>query len=183
MRLITEKICDAFENRRALTISNSRTDGDSLWLFNNKIAQWINGQIWISNAGWSSSTTKERLNGLRGVNIRQVRGVWYLNNQIWDGSWICPSTMIFESDVEQEIESEVEFDLTSEWIASEGYSKPIYSVYHSLTLSGAHLKGAILTENNIRIRVVEADTAGKYKPNYFVVVHKVDFDRAKKLIQ
>ena len=38
--------------------------------------------------GWSSNTTKERLNGLTGVNIWQKDFVWYLNGEEWNGEWI-----------------------------------------------------------------------------------------------
>ena len=71
MRQITAKICYAFEQGRTLKINNSETDGTSLWLFGNKIAEWRQGEIWKTDAGWQSKTTKERLNGLGGVNIVQ----------------------------------------------------------------------------------------------------------------
>lgn len=40
----------------------------------------------ITNAGWATNTTKERLNSIPGVSIQQKAGVWYLNGQVWDGS-------------------------------------------------------------------------------------------------
>lgn len=65
-----------------------------LKLFGNKIAALEpSGKMWISNAGWDSKTTKERLNGLPGVNIRQSKGVWYLNNLQWDGTPIYIDTI------------------------------------------------------------------------------------------
>jgi hypothetical protein len=85
MSQITTKICAAFEERRELKIDNSNTDGESLWLFGNKIAKWVDGEIWITNAGWSSKTTKDRLNGLSRVSIRQASGSWYLNGNYWEG--------------------------------------------------------------------------------------------------
>ncbi|ANA49155.1 hypothetical protein PMW_30 [Pseudomonas phage phiPMW] len=45
------------------------------------------GEIEISNAGFFTNTTKERLNGIPGVSICQRKGVWYLNGNEWDGSW------------------------------------------------------------------------------------------------
>lgn len=58
-----------------------------LKLFDNKIAALLgDGRMWISNAGWKSNTTKERLNALPGVHIRQIKGLWYLNDLQWDGS-------------------------------------------------------------------------------------------------
>lgn len=61
-----------------------------LRLHGNKIAQRIVGsnELEISNGGWSSNTTKERLNGLPGVSICQRKGVWYLNGEAWTGEWV-----------------------------------------------------------------------------------------------
>jgi hypothetical protein len=56
-----------------------------LKLFGNKIAAMRNGNLWISNAGWFSNTTKERLNGLPGVHINQKNWEWYLNGNQWNG--------------------------------------------------------------------------------------------------
>ena len=41
----------------------------------------------VSNAGWESNTTKERLNGLPNVRIHQRKFVWYLNGVEWNGEW------------------------------------------------------------------------------------------------
>lgn len=46
------------------------------------------GKIQISDAGWPTNTTKERLNGIPGVSIHQKAGQWYLNGVKWDGGWI-----------------------------------------------------------------------------------------------
>lgn len=61
-----------------------------LYLHNNRIAErnLETGEIKITNAGWQSNTTKERLNGIPGVSIVQRKGVWFLNGKEWDGSWI-----------------------------------------------------------------------------------------------
>lgn len=69
-------------------MSNTHTDGTALFLHGNKIAEWRGGELWITNAGWSSNTTKERLNGLPGVRIFQKAGQWFLNEAKWDGSWV-----------------------------------------------------------------------------------------------
>jgi len=60
-----------------------------LELFGNEIAaaDSRDGSIYITNAGWQSNTTKERLNGLPGVSISQQKGKWYLNGELWDGKW------------------------------------------------------------------------------------------------
>ena len=43
--------------------------------------------IYVTNAGWFSHTTKERLNGIPGVSVYQNKGKWYLNDNEWDGTW------------------------------------------------------------------------------------------------
>jgi len=45
------------------------------------------GVMSISNAGWASNTTKERLNGLPNVRVNQKNWSWFLNGNEWDGSW------------------------------------------------------------------------------------------------
>jgi hypothetical protein len=51
MRQITQQIVNAFQNSRSLTIGNSRTNGESLWLFGNKIAEIRRDGLWVSNGG------------------------------------------------------------------------------------------------------------------------------------
>jgi len=46
------------------------------------------GRLFITNCGWQSNTTKERLNAIKGVNIHQKNFVWYLNGKEWDGRWV-----------------------------------------------------------------------------------------------
>ena len=60
-------------------------------MFNNEIAYRYNDPertLSITNAGWESNTTKERLNGLDGVSIQQKAGIWYLNGKEWEGELI-----------------------------------------------------------------------------------------------
>lgn len=177
MSQITEKICTAFEQRRTLKIDNSKTDGTSLWLFGNKIAEWREGEIWISNAGWQSKTTKERLNGLTGVRIQQRAGSWYLNGNFWQGEWTSVNENNGIVATPQEV---VQFDITSEWKGN--YSKPIYSVAHKYTKADLFACECILNANGIVHRIIESDTEGEYKPNYFLVVRPQDYDLALTII-
>lgn len=89
MRKITKQVVGAFVERRRCSKSNTWSDGDGLYLFGNKIAWWdLNNRLWISNCGWKSATTKERLNAIPGVKIVQKNHVWYLNGKEWDGNAI-----------------------------------------------------------------------------------------------
>ena len=42
-------------------------------------------RLFITNCGWFSNTTKERLNALPNVNIYQKNWNWYLNGNEWNG--------------------------------------------------------------------------------------------------
>lgn len=84
-RKVTEQVVDAFYKRTPKTVGNTHTDGEGLFLHGNRIACHVIGGTEITNCGWFSSTTKERLNGLYGVHINQDKGEWYLNGKLWDG--------------------------------------------------------------------------------------------------
>ena len=60
-------------------------------LHGNEIAYLYNDPertLSITDAGWQTNTTKERLNGLDGVHISQTDSKWYLNGEPWDGKLI-----------------------------------------------------------------------------------------------
>lgn len=94
MRTITEKSINAFINatnfNSSNTIVNLVGDFTFLSLFGNLIAKRNKktGVISITNCGWFTNTTKERLNAIPGVSIVQKAGKWYLNGNEWDGNWI-----------------------------------------------------------------------------------------------
>ena len=178
MRKITREIVDAFQNSRSLTIGNSRTNGESLWLFDNKIAEIRRDGLWICNGGWDSATTKERLNGLSGVHIVQRGGNWFLNFRQWDGGWVNVDAWNQEAEsVPEENVQEPEFDITSTWM-EQGYSKPVYAVYHTLVQGNLSKAEEILNEHGIKHRRMESDTEGMYRPNYFVIVHPSEHQNA-----
>jgi hypothetical protein len=66
MRKITRQACEAFIARKNFQSGNTSTDGHSLYLHGNRIASRLNGSdvFLISDAGWRTNTTRERLNGL-----------------------------------------------------------------------------------------------------------------------
>lgn len=90
MRLITKKIGDAFEEGTAKKLSNTEVclEGDEVIvrLHGHAILRRrVNGEtIRASAAGWSTLTTKERLNGVLsryGVNIWQDEFTWYWHSR------------------------------------------------------------------------------------------------------
>ena len=99
MRKITQDAIEAFNSNTPFSsgdtqVSIDDTGATCLKLHGNLIAiRHADGkqELEISNAGWETNTTKERLNGLPGVSIQQKQGVWYLNGVEWDGEWITIS--------------------------------------------------------------------------------------------
>ncbi len=90
MRKITSQAVEAFIERKPFRKSNMSVVIDNgvtyLQLHNNRIAALLaDGRMWISNAGWMSNTTKERLNGLPGVRVNQKNWSWFLNGIPWTG--------------------------------------------------------------------------------------------------
>ncbi len=88
MRKVTSEIVRAFMAGDSLTVGNTQTDGQAIWLHGNKIAEWRGTGMWITTAGWQTNTTKERLNGLPGVKVDTKNFDLFLNDKAWNGAWV-----------------------------------------------------------------------------------------------
>jgi len=94
MRTITKESVNAFMNDESFRSGNTKVSPSNgknyLYLHDNIIAikDKETDKISITNAGWFSNTTKERLNAIPNVRIQQVKGVWMLNGNVWDGNLI-----------------------------------------------------------------------------------------------
>ena len=101
MRQITKEAKNAFMHGHNFNKSNTMVIFDEtkgitkMYLHGNLIAKYHSVAsdepqkgLFITNAGWFSNVTKERLNAFPFVNIYQKNFVWYLNDQEWDGKWI-----------------------------------------------------------------------------------------------
>ena len=102
MRKITAAAVSAFYNGRPFSQGNTRVDlhhdAVELSLHGTAIARLNlnSGQISIRHAGWTTATTKDRLNGILdriGGRIHQKDFEWYLDGRRWDGgcSWTTVS--------------------------------------------------------------------------------------------
>lgn len=91
-RKISELAARAFVGNTLFKSGNTKVIPDEvitrLLLHGNTIAKKQGGIMQITSAGWRTITTKERLNALPNVSIRHVKGEWFLNGALWDGSWI-----------------------------------------------------------------------------------------------
>ena len=92
MRKITKESVQAFMNAQKFKKSNMEVvvlpNVTILKLYGNEIAYSYNDPertLSITNCGYFTATTKDRLNGLDGVSIYQKQGQWYLNGEEWEG--------------------------------------------------------------------------------------------------
>lgn len=92
MRKITKDSINAFMNAKEFKRDNTQVEVlpnvTVLKLHNNAIAYRYNDPertLTISNCGWFTPTTKERLNALPNVNIYQKNFKWFLNGKEWNG--------------------------------------------------------------------------------------------------
>ena len=92
MRKITKESVNAFLMGKQFNKGNMSVEVElgyvKLKLHGNTIATIDElGVLSVTNAGWASNTTKERLNGIPGVWVQQKNWTWYLNGTEWDGGW------------------------------------------------------------------------------------------------
>ncbi len=92
MNKLTSAAVRAFNEKRTFKQANTQVEVLAnvtiLKLHGNEIAYLYNdpeSTLSITNCGWFSRTTKERLNAIDGVRINQSKGLWYLNGNQWDG--------------------------------------------------------------------------------------------------
>lgn len=64
MRKVSRAVVTAFLNCQSKKVGNTYTNGGFLYLYGNQIASNVNGAIRIFDGGFSSATTKERLNAV-----------------------------------------------------------------------------------------------------------------------
>ena len=92
MRKISKQSADALIFGYSFNSKNTKVvkvvGGTRMYLHDNLIALKINGKLRITNSGWFTNVTKDRLNAFPGVYIHQFKGNWFLNGNPWDGSWV-----------------------------------------------------------------------------------------------
>lgn len=95
MRQITIDSVNAFMNARKFRKQNMEVkvlpNVTILLLHGNEIAYRyndVNRTLSITDCGWQSVTTKERLNGIPNVQIQQKNFEWFLNGKQWNGNLI-----------------------------------------------------------------------------------------------
>jgi hypothetical protein len=197
MNQTTSKINNAFVQGQAKKISNTHTDGQSLWLFDNKIAEHREDGMYITNAGWKSRTTKERLNGLPDVSIFQKKGEWYLNGNMWDGGWIRVN-----ENTPPEVDKDKigkSFDTSKTYVRIDGwrgYEQPLYAVCGAndtgmwddspcpSNIAKKELENAkaVLKRNKIPTKLITTETSNVFCVHHYLIVPPVYHNQAKELV-
>jgi hypothetical protein len=98
MRQETQKIMSAFLRGEKASAQRTHTDGYSVWLHGNLIAERGKSKTWFTLAGWPTVTTRDRINGLLELSgsdcrVFQKNGTQFLTNgetvrELGDSEWV-----------------------------------------------------------------------------------------------
>ena len=98
MRQETQKIMSAFLKGEKASAQRTNTDGRSVWLHGNLIAERGTTKTWFTLAGWPTVTTRDRINGLLELSgsdsrVFQKNGIQFLDNgkdvrEIDEDEWV-----------------------------------------------------------------------------------------------
>jgi hypothetical protein len=198
MKQVSIDVASAFMQGRAKKSGNTQTDGKSLWLHGNKIAEHREDGLYITHCGWQTKTTKDRLNALSGVRIYQKNFKWYLNGEEWNGEW----KKVNENapPVVDEKKVGTLFDTTQRWVASDGwrgYNEPIYAVCGAndtgmwsdspcpSDVCERELNGAIEVLKSLKIptKVITCESSNVFCVHRYVIVPPKYFEEAKLIVR
>lgn len=160
---------------------NGQTDGRSLYLFGNLIAEHREDGLYVTNAGWPTRTTNKWLNMLPDTYVSMKRKEPYLNGQKWDGTF-----QKVNSNPQPDAKHVGEcFDESQEYIRLDGwrgYAKPKYSVHcepdtgqwddspYPNAERNIKAKVAELKAQGIPTKVVTLETSNVFCVNHFIIV-------------
>lgn len=205
MNQTTLKVVDAFLVGKPIKVGNTQSTGRAMYLFGNKIAEWREDGLWITNCGWATRTTKERLNGLgmyTDFSIAQHKGNWYLcgyelgGNVFWSGDWV---RVYKHTPVELDLNAKSKAIVIEKYWVSHGY-RGSYDVRNAVLCetdtgmwedspynsADAHenIKECmdVLKKHGIKSKKTTCETSNVFCVNHFVVVSEYDYERAMEII-
>ena len=98
MRKETKKIMSAFLKGEKASAQRTNTDGHSVWLHGNLIAERGKSKTWFTLAGWPTVPTRDRINGLLELSgsdcrVFQKNGTQFLANgetvrELGEDEWV-----------------------------------------------------------------------------------------------
>ena len=160
---------------------NGQTDGRSLFLFGNLIAEHRTDGLYITNAGWPTHTTNKWLNMLPDTYVRMYKKEPILNGNQWDGTF-----QKVNSNPQPDAKHVGEcFDETQEYVRLDGwrgYAKPVYSVHcepdtgqwydspYPNAERNIKAKVSELKAKGIPTKVVTLETSNVFCVNHYIIV-------------
>lgn len=197
MNQVTRTVVSAFIEGKAKRQGNTHTDGQSLFLHGNKIAEHREDGLYISNAGWFSKTTKERLNGIPNLYITQKKYKWYINGGIeWDGTWTRINTNTPPVVDKAKVGKTYDFSTHWEGVGYRGsvvYNYGVASANDTGTWSDSPCRSEVSQEEvqkvsdalkkaSIPSKVRNSETSNVFCIKHTVVVPPFYFEKAKEVV-
>ncbi len=197
------QVAEAFANGEAKSQGFNQSTGEALYYHGNKIAEWKEDGLYISNGGYlgkggatGSKTTKDKLNALPKVNLYQKNFNWYLNGSKWDGEWIkvegvVPPT-IDKSKAGDIFLAQIRYVKTDGW---RGYSEPQFAVVGVSDTGGwedspcpSHVAESelnaitsLLKKHKIRVKKISCETSNVFCMHHYLIPQLKNVEKAREL--
>jgi len=186
---------DAFMQGIPKKSGNSQTDGQILLLFGNRIAEWREDGLWITDCGWLTPTTRNHLNKLPNVSVCQIKRLHYLNGELWDGSW---TKVLNQTPPKVKENGRAIFDTTMKYVKTDGwrgYHEPVYAVCGAnntgmwsdspcrTDVCLRELDGAIKALKGIPIKRMTCASSNVFCVHEYVIVPPDHVEKARKIIE
>lgn len=160
---------------------NGQTDGRSLYLFGNLIAEHREDGLYVTNAGWPTRTTNKWLNMLPDTQVYMRNKKPILNGNQWDGEFtkVNSNPQPICNTVGEIFDESQEYIRLDGW---RGYAKPKYSVHcepdtgqwddspYPNAERNIKAKLAELKAKGIPTKVVTLETSNVFCVNHFIIV-------------
>ena len=199
------KVAKVFAQGKSKKQGFNQSTGEALYYFGNKIAEWRDGNLYISNGGYvgskgetGSRTTKDKLNALPNVRIFQNNFKWYLNGVEWDGKKIkvegVTAPEIDMSKAGDVFITQMKYVRTDGW---RGYEEPQFAVAGandtgtwSDSPCPSHIAEAelnavteLLKKEKIKVKKLSCQTSNGFCIHHYLVPMLKNVERAREIVK
>ena len=199
------KVAELFAQGKSKTEGFNQSTGDALYYHGNKIAEWRDGNLYISNGGYEGSrgetgskTTKDKLNALPNVRLSQNNFKWYLNGVEWNGEWIkvegVTAPEIDMSSAGDVFVTQMEYIKMDGW---RGYEQPKFAVVGANDTGGwddspcpSHIAKSeldavakLLKKENIKVKKVTCETSNVFCIHHYLIPMLKNVDKAREVVK
>lgn len=85
---ICEQLVFDFLKRKSGHTKNAKSNGNQFWLFNNKIAEFRENELFVCDGNYKHTQSTARYLNAMDAHITLKKGQFYKNKVMWDGEWI-----------------------------------------------------------------------------------------------